>query len=76
MATNQTINFKGTFDVTQILNSIKQIKSQMQNMGASDELFKDTDKQIKEVETLVKKMQEQIQKGFANDKEITSFEKE
>ena len=76
MASTQTINFKGTFDVTQILNSIKQIKSQMQNMGASDELFKDTDKQIKEVETLVKKMQEQIQKGFANDKEITSFEKD
>ena len=76
MATTQTIAFKGTFDATQILNSLKQIKAQMQNVGASNELFKDTDKQIKEVEILVKKMQEQIQKGFANNKEITSFEKD
>lgn len=76
MATTQTIAFKGTFDATQVLNSLKQIKAQMQNVGASNDLFKNTDKQIKEIEILVRKMQEQIQKGFANNKEITSFEKD
>lgn len=76
MATTQTIAFKGTFDTSQILSSLRQIKTAMQNAGASDNLFQNVDKQIKDIENLMKKMQEQVQKGFSNTKEINAFEKD
>ena len=76
MAKSNTIQFKGTFDGSQILNELKKVRASMSEAGASDTLFKNVDKDIVATEKLVNDMMAQIQKGFSNTKEITAFEKQ
>ena len=76
MAKSNTIQFKGTFDGSQILNELKKVRASMSEAGASDTLFKNVDKDILATEKLVNDMMAQIQKGFSNTKEITAFEKQ
>lgn len=76
MAKSNTIQFKGTFDGSQILNELKKVRASMSEAGASDTLFKNVDKDIVATEKLVNDMMAQIQKGFSNTKEISAFEKQ
>lgn len=76
MAKSNTIQFKGTFDGSQILNELKKVRASMSEAGASDTLFKNVDKDILATEKLVNDMMAQIQKGFSNTKEISAFEKQ
>ena len=76
MAKSNTIQFKGTFDGSQILNELKKVRASMSEAGASDTLFKNVDKDILATEKLINDMMAQIQKGFSNTKEISAFEKQ
>lgn len=76
MAKSNTIQFKGTFDGSQILNELKKVRASMSEAGASDTLFKNVDKDIVATEKLVNDMMAQIQKGFSSTKEISAFEKQ
>ena len=76
MAKTNTVQFKGTFDSSQILNELKKVRESMSQAGASNALFKNVDKDIATTEKLIAEMMVQIQKGFSNTKEISSFEKQ
>ena len=67
------ITFKGKFDVSEILASIKQMRQQI-SQTSNIELLGDLDKQINKVESLGKTIQAQIGKGFSSQKEFSSFQ--
>ena len=67
------ITFKGKFDVSEILASIKQMRQQI-SQTSNIELLGDLDKQISKVEGLGKTIQAQIGKGFSSQKEFSSFQ--
>ena len=71
----QTINFKGTFDASNVLNSLKDIRSSMAKAGADSNLFKNVDKDIASTEKLITEMLAQIQRGFSNPQELNTFQK-
>lgn len=75
MASN-TINFKGTFDASEILKALQQIRQQMKQAGASSSLFDGIDKDMEKAQTLIASLTAQLQKGFKNPKEVQSFAKE
>lgn len=75
MAKN-TIEFKGIFDGSEILKSLKQIRQAMEQAGAKPALFNNVDKEISSTEKLVSNMIAQIQKGFSNPKDIANFSKQ
>lgn len=74
MARN-TIEFKGKFDGSEILKSLKQIRQAMADAGADTELFKNVDSDINKTEKLISKMTVQIQRGFSNVREVDNFKK-
>lgn len=74
-AYTQTINFKGTFDASNVLKSLKDIRSSMAKAGADSNLFKNVDKDIASTEKLITEMLAQIQKGFSNPQELNTFQK-
>lgn len=67
------ITFKGKFDVSEILASIKQMRQQI-SQTSNIELLGDLDKQINKVEDLGKTIQAQIGKGFSSQREFSSFQ--
>ena len=69
----QTVKFKGEFDVSQIMNSIKQMRAELAKQGNSS-LFGNLDKEISKIEGLGSTIQAQIGKGFASTKEFKTFE--
>lgn len=69
----QTVRFKGEFDVSQIMNSIKQMRAELAKQGNSP-LFGNLDKEISKLEGLGSTIQAQIGKGFASTKEFKAFE--
>ena len=69
----QTVKFKGEFDVSQIMNSIKQMRAELAKQGNSS-LFGNLDKEISKLEGLGSTIQAQIGKGFASTKEFRAFE--
>ena len=69
----QTVKFKGEFDVSQIMNSIKQMRAELAKQGNSS-LFGNLDKEISKLEGLGSTIQAQIGKGFASTKEFKAFE--
>lgn len=69
----QTVKFKGEFDVSQIMNSIKQMRAELAKQGNST-LFGNLDKEISKIEGLGSTIQAQIGKGFASTKEFKAFE--
>lgn len=69
----QTVKFKGEFDVSQIMNSIKQMRAELAKQGNSS-LFGNLDKEISKLEGLGSTIQAQIGKGFASTKEFKVFE--
>lgn len=69
----QTVKFKGEFDVSQIMNSIKQMRTELAKQGSSP-LFGNLDKEISKLEGLGSTIQAQIGKGFASTKEFKAFE--
>ena len=69
----QTVKFKGEFDVSSILNSIKQMRAELAKSGNSS-LFGNLDKEIEKLEGLGSTIQAQIGKGFASSKEFKTFE--
>ena len=69
----QTVKFKGEFDVSQIMNSIKQMRAELAKQGNST-LFGNLDKEISKLEGLGSTIQAQIGKGFASTKEFKAFE--
>lgn len=71
----QTISYKGTFDATNILNSLKEVRASMAKAGADSNLFKNVDKDIASTEKLITQMLAQIQKGFSNPQELNTFRK-
>lgn len=71
----QTIEFKGTFNATNVLNSLKEVRASMAKAGADSNLFKNVDKDIASTEKLITQMLAQIQKGFSNPQELNNFRK-
>ena len=71
----QTIEFKGTFNATNVLNSLKEVRASMAKAGADSNLFKNVDKDIASTEKLITQMLAQIQKGFSNPQELNTFRK-
>lgn len=71
MAT-QTIKFKGEFDVSSILNSIKQMRTELSKQNSP--LLGNLDKEISKLETLGSTIKAQMEKGFASNKEFKAFE--
>ena len=72
---DRVIKFRGEFDASQILASLKQIRSEMEKSGASPDLFKSIDKDIEKAEGMVKELTVQINNGFKNTKELDAFGK-
>jgi len=72
----QKIQFKGSFDGTEVLSGLKKIRQSISDAGADASLFKGVDKDIAQAEKLVTDLLAQIQKGFSNPKEIANFEKQ
>ena len=72
----QKIQFKGSFDGTEVLSGLKKIRKSISDAGADASLFKGVDKDIAQAEKLVTDLLAQIQKGFSNPKEIANFEKQ
>ena len=72
---DKVIRFKGDFDASQILASLKSIRSEMEKGGATPSLFKGVDKDIEKAESLVKDLLAQINTGFKSTKEVDSFKK-
>ena len=71
MAT-QTVKFKGEFDVSGIINSIKQMRTELAKQDSP--LLGNLDKEISKLETLGTTIKAQMEKGFASNKEFKSFE--
>lgn len=72
----QKIQFKGSFDGTEVLSGLKKIRQSISDAGADASLFKGVDKDIAQTEKLITDLLAQIQKGFSNPKEIANFEKQ
>lgn len=72
----QKIQFKGSFDGTEVLSGLKKIRQSISDTGADVSLFKGVDKDIAQAEKLITDLLAQIQKGFSNPKEIANFEKQ
>lgn len=72
----QKIQFRGSFDGTEVLSGLKKIRQSISDAGADASLFKGVDKDIAQAEKLVTDLLAQIQKGFSNPKEIANFEKQ
>lgn len=72
---SQTINYKGQFDVSDIIKGLQQIRQQLGNSTKNQSLFIDVDKELKKVNDLSKQIQAAIQKGFSNPQELKNFEK-
>ena len=72
MAT-EVIKFKGQFDVSEIMSSIKQMRAELAKSGNSA-LLVNLDKEISKIEDLGSTIQAQIGKGFASGKEFKQFE--
>ena len=72
----QKIQFKGSFDGTEVLSGLKKIRQSISDTGADASLFKGVDKDIAQAEKLITDLLAQIQKGFSNPKEIANFEKQ
>lgn len=72
----QKIQFRGSFDGTEVLSGLKKIRQSISDTGADVSLFKGVDKDIAQAEKLVTDLLAQIQKGFSNPKEIANFEKQ
>lgn len=72
----QKIQFKGSFDGTEVLSGLKKIRQSISDAGADASLFKGVDKDIAQAEKLITDLLAQIQKGFSNPKEIANFEKQ
>lgn len=75
-AYTQKIQFKGSFDGTEVLSGLKKIRQSISDAGADASLFKGVDKDIAQTEKLITDLLAQIQKGFSNPKEIANFEKQ
>lgn len=73
---DRVIRFKGDFDASQILASLKQIRSEMEKGGVDSSLFKNVDKDISKTEALITKMMGKLQSGFRDTKEVIAFEKQ
>ena len=72
---SQTINYKGQFDVSDIIKGLQQIRQQLGDSTKNQSLFIDVDKELKKVNDLSKQIQAAIQKGFSNPQELKNFEK-
>lgn len=68
----QRVEFKGTFNVSEILNSIKQMRAELAKTGKSP-LLGNLDKEISKIEELGTTLQAQINKGFTSSKEMKNF---
>ena len=62
----QKIQFKGSFDGTEVLSGLKKIRQSISDAGADASLFKGVDKDIAQTEKLITDLLAQIQKGFSN----------
>ena len=75
---SQTIQYKGTLDISQIISQLKKVRNEFANsstLKGKNSLFVDVDKEIQNIEKLSVQMQAAIQKGFSNPKDIKEFEK-
>ena len=72
---DKVIRFKGDFDASQILASLKSIRSEMEKSGAAPSLFKGIDKDIDKAESLVKELTAAINNGFKDTKDVDNFRK-
>lgn len=76
MATTQTIAFKGTFDASEIISSLKKIRSQMESQGADTKLFGNVDTQIKAIEKQAEQLAKKAKEGFSNTKDMENYNKD
>lgn len=72
---DKVIRYKGEFDASQILASLKSIRSEMEKGGAAPSLFKGVDKDIAKAESLVNELMASISTGFKSTKDVDNFRK-
>jgi len=61
---DRVIKYKGEFDASQILASLKKVRSEMEKGGVDSSVFKGVDKDIEKTEKLITQMMAKIQTGF------------
>lgn len=71
----QTVQFQGVFDVSDILNGLRQIRTELGKTTTDKTSFIDIDKEIKKAQELQAKIEDAIQKGFSTPQEMKSFNK-
>lgn len=69
----EKIEYRGIFDISQILSAIKQVRDSV-SKGGNIELLGNLDKEIKKVEELGATLKAQAEKGFSSPKELKTFE--
>lgn len=67
------MDYKGTFDVSQIINSIKQLRKEIEGTQ-NIKLLGNLDSEISKVEKLSETISAQIGKGFSSQKEFNNFQ--
>jgi len=72
---DKIMKYRGEFDASQILASLKSIRSEMEKSGAAPSLFKGIDKDIDKAESLVKELTAAINNGFKDTKDVDNFRK-
>lgn len=69
----EKIEYRGIFDISQILSAIKQVRDSV-SKGGNIELLGNLDKEIKKIEELGATLKAQAEKGFSSPKELKTFE--
>lgn len=72
---NQKIQFTGEFDVSGILNGLKQITAQMKNVSADTSIFKNVDKDFEKISKLIIDIKTQLAQGFSDPKSVMALSK-
>lgn len=75
MAKNTTIKVKGEFDASQMLQSLQEVRKNLQNLGVPTREFERFDKQFEKANQLASQLSAQMQTGFSNTKQIDNFER-
>lgn len=75
MATEK-IKYTGEFDVSGILNSLKQISSQMKNMSTDVSLFSGVDKDFEKLDKMIIDIKAKIAQGFSSSKSVDDLSRQ
>jgi len=68
-----TIKLRSELDVSGILNSIKQVRSELAKQGDSP-LIGNLDREIAKIQNLGATIKAQMERGFSSSKELSAFE--